>query len=307
MPTYRIRHVTTYRYAAPVTFGEHRLMLRPRESHDQQTRSAWIDIVPPPAATVWSEDPSGNLVGRASFAGRDAELRVAAELEVQQAVIDLDAIRLQRHSLTCPFSYGAEEMAELARFIERQHPDPEHVLDRWAWSILGEDPERDTLAFLRRLTARIRGDFSYRRRLQKGIQDPLRTLRLGTGSCRDFAVLMAEAVRAVGLAARFASGYLYMAEPEPEEAGMGGHTHAWLQVYLPGAGWVDFDPTSGSVGNANLVRVALVRDPDHAAPLSGSFFGQPGDFLEMTVSVCVTRVDQSEAGFEPDLAQAQAA
>ena len=295
MPTYSVCHVTTYRYASPVAFGDHRLMLRARESHDQRSVSTQLDIHPNPLELNWSEDPSGNLVGRARFGPRSRELRFETRLEVEQTTCSPDAIRVADHARICPFSHGAEEMPDLARFIERQHADSEHKVDRWARAILDEDPERESVPFLTRLTSRIRRDFSYKRRLQKGIQEPLRTLRLGTGSCRDFAVLMAEAARSLGFAARFASGYLYVASDDPEHAIIGGHTHAWVQVYVPGAGWIDFDPTSGSVGNRDLIRVAVVRDPEQAVPVSGTFIGFPGDFLEMTVGVVVTRSDGESA------------
>jgi transglutaminase-like putative cysteine protease len=307
MPTYLVRHVTTYRYASRVAFGEHRMMLRPRESHDQRSLSTRLDIHPHPLDLSWSEDASGNLVGRARFGPRARELRFEAHLEVEQTTCHPASIRVADHARTCPFSHGAEEMPDLARFIERQHADPDHEVGRWVRDILHEDPDRDSLGFLSRLAARIRRDFSYRPRLQSGIQEPLRTLRLGTGSCRDFAVLMAEAVPSLGFAARFASGYVYVPHEDLEHAEMGGHTHAWVQVYVPGAGWIDFDPTAGTVGNRDLIRVAVVRDPEHAAPLSGTFIGFPGDFLEMRVGVVVSRTDSESHGGQRDLPAEQAA
>ena len=307
MPTYSVRHVTTYRYKTPVAFGDHSIMLRPRESHDQRSMSTRLDIHPNPLELNWFEDPSGNLVGRARFGPRSRELRFEAQLDVEQTTCCPGSIRVADHARTCPFSHGAEDMPDLARFMERQHADPEHKVDLWARAILDEDAERESIGFLTRLTARIRSDFSYRRRLQKGIQEPLRTLRLGTGSCRDFAVLMAEAVRSLGFAARFASGYLYVASDDPEHAVIGGHTHAWVQVYVPGAGWIDFDPTSGSVGNRDLIRVAVVRDPEQSVPVSGTFMGFPGDFLEMTVGVVVTRIDSQTPESTIDLSAERAA
>ena len=210
---------------------------------------------------------------------------------MEQTTCDADLIRVASCARTCPLPYGAGEMPDLARFVERQHADPEGAVQLWARAIQEEDPRPDSFGLLSRLTSRIRRDFSYRPRLQAGIQEPLQTLRTGAGSCRDFAVLMSEAVRSLGFSARFVSGYLY--EP-PDRAGspvVGGHTHAWVQVYVPGAGWIDFDPTSGSVGSRNLIRVAVVLDPEEAAPLSGTFIGYPGDFIDMTVSVDVRRIE----------------
>ena len=139
---------------------------------------------------------------------------------------------------------------------------------------------------------------SGRRRVTGASQEPRRTLRLGSGTCRDFAVLMIEAVRSLGLAARFVSGYIYVPSRDrrgaPEHHG-GGNTHAWMQVYLPGAGWVEFDPTNNIVGNRDLIRVAVVRDPNHAVPLSGSWTGAAADCLGMEVSIRVT----SDEGGQP--------
>ena len=147
------------------------------------------------------------------------------------------------------------------------------------------------MELLTRLSQGINHGFLYRRREAKGIQQPVETLRLGHGSCRDFAMLMIEAARSLGFAARFASGYLAVPLDDPKELTSGsvrGSTHAWAQIYLPGTGWIDFDPTSGSVGKIGLVTVAVVRDPHHAIPLHGTFIGFPSDHLGMEVQVSVT-------------------
>ena len=138
------------------------------------------------------------------------------------------------------------------------------------------------------MTYAIKDRFTYIARDEPGTQDPLLTLQLGSGSCRDFALLMMEAVRSLGLAARFVSGYLFVPDKDGPGRVGGGATHAWLEVYLPGAGWVEFDPTNGIVGNRDLIRVAVVRDPRQAVPLSGSWTGRASDLLGMTVEVGVT-------------------
>jgi len=132
-------------------------------------------------------------------------------------------------------------------------------------------------------------------REESGVQDPVKTLRVKSGSCRDFAVLMMEAVRTLGLAARFVTGYLYVPEGLPAERVGGGATHAWLEVYLPGAGWIEFDPTNGIVGNHDLIRVAVARDPRQAVPISGTWTGFPSDHLGMTVEVEVTAEPETNA------------
>lgn len=292
MPTYVVRHVTTYRYASPVSFGEHRIMLRPQKSADQRTQASVVSIAPEPVETVWAEDASGNVVGRAKFDRAAPELRFEARIEVHQESVGLDMSKVAPHARTCPFSYTDAERSALSPFLEPQHPDPSGRLARWALEILAGAPARDTCGFLLRLNGAVQRNFAYRRRLEMGVQDPVETLRLGSGSCRDFAVLTAEAARSVGIAARFASGYLHVPSSEPDLAEIGGHTHAWVQVYVPGPGWVDLDPTSGSIGNSGLIRVASVIDPEHACPVAGTFFGQPEDFLEMSVHVDVSVIGQ---------------
>ena len=190
------------------------------------------------------------------------------------------------YARTWPFTYGADEMPDLLRSIERYAPDPDREVDHWARQFLPRDGLIHTQDLLVRITLAIRQGFTYVAREDQGMQDPTRTLKLGSGSCRDFAVLMMEAVRSLGLAARFVSGYLY--SPSGESRVGGGATHAWVQVYLPGAGWIEFDPTNGIVGNRDLIRVAVVRDPRQAVPLSGTWTGFPADFLGMTVEVDVT-------------------
>jgi transglutaminase-like putative cysteine protease len=300
MPHFFIRHVTTYSYRQPVAFGEHRLLLRPRDSYDQRVVEATLTVLPQPRHLVWAEDASGNLTGSASFGQRAAELRFESTARVEQTTGVQDGRGIADHARMMPFSYGAEEMPDLARFIERQYPDPEHKLDRWVRGLLPEGRQTswatDTWAFIKRLNAAIHHDFAYLRREEAGIQAPVATLRLGRGTCRDFAVLMCEALRSQGIAARFVSGYLHVRSDVPATEMAGGNTHAWLQAYLPGAGWIDFDPTSGTIGNDGLIRVAVVRDPERATPLSGTFMGFPHDSIGMAVQVHVTRLDNAGTG-----------
>ena len=296
MPSLTIRHVTIYRYRQPVAFGEHRMMLRPRDSHDQKVIEASLDISPEPSSLCFTEDAFGNHVAIAQFDGSSSELSFESivSLEHSPANADLD---LAQAAGDFPVDYSALEMPELAHCMQRHHPDPDDEVGRWARQFLHASGSIGTLELLVRLSQGIHQGFLYRRREAKGIQRPVETLRLGHGSCRDFALLMIEAARSLGLAARFVSGYLAVPfEPDEEPASTGavdrahGATHAWAQVYLPGAGWIDFDPTSGSVGKAKLVTVAVVRDPDQALPLHGTFMGSASDPLGMEVRVSVTSV-----------------
>jgi transglutaminase-like putative cysteine protease len=291
LPLLTVRHVTSYSYKHPVAFGEHRMMFRPRDSHDQRLAAHDLIIVPEPVALQWTQDVFGNCIALARFATRAKILRFESVLRVDHDGAPFDPALLREHARVFPFSYDTDEMPDLLRSIERQVPDPGHVVDRWARTFLAEMGQVDTLELLSAMTRTIRRRFTYLARHEPGIQDPRTTLLLETGTCRDFALLMMEAVRSLGMAARFVSGYLHVPQhPRPDEADRhgGGNTHAWLQVYLPGAGWVEFDPTNGIIGSRGLIRVATVRDPAMAIPLSGSWTGSPDDCLGMNVSVHVT-------------------
>jgi transglutaminase-like putative cysteine protease len=298
MQSLTIRHLTTYRYRQPVSFGEHRMMLRPRDQHDQKVVEAQLGITPEPASLRFVQDAFGNHVAIAQFAGRARELSFESIVSVEHFASDA--------------AKGDLDHSEFAACAERLHPDPADEVARWARQFLptpgpatgspGTEPG-ESLEFLSRLARGIHTGFRYRRREAKGIQTPLETLRLGRGTCRDFALLMVEAARALGLAARFVSGYLATPlsermEPSsaasvesPHAATHGathGATHAWAQVYLPDIGWVDFDPTAGSVGKTSLITVAVVCDPYDALPLHGTYAGAASDFLGMDVRVSVT-------------------
>ncbi len=236
-------------------------------------------------------DVFGNSVTRARFAGRNDTLVFDSTLQVDQGETPPMTALLADYARLFPFAYDAEEMPDLLRSMERQLPDPGHVVDRWAHQFLNGQGPTQTIDLLTQMAKAISHRFTYKARHEPGIQDPRTTLRLETGTCRDYAMLMMEAVRALGFAARFVSGYLHVPARshvgEVERHG-GGNTHAWLQVYLPGAGWVEFDPTNGIVGTSGLIRVAVVRDPAMAVPLSGSWTGAAADCLGMAVSVRVS-------------------
>jgi transglutaminase-like putative cysteine protease len=305
MPVITVRHVTTYRYKQPVAFGEHRLMLRPRDSYDQKLLDARLAITPEPVDLRWVHDVFGNCVAIARFAGRAAELRVDSVIRLDHSSEnDLD-FQIEDYAKRYPFTYGAEEMPDLLRSIERQYLDPEHEIDSWAQQFLRHDGRADTVEMLAAMTYAIRANLNYVAREESGVQDPVRTLRQASGSCRDFAVLMMEAVRSFGLAAHFVSGYLHVPEGAAGARGAGA-THAWVRVYLPGAGWVEFDPTNGIVGSHDLIRVAVVRDPRQAVPVSGTWTGFPSDHLGMTVEVEVTAADSGSAAEAPAARRSQA-
>ncbi len=287
----RVSHITTYDYANPVRFGDHRMMFRPRDSHDLRILSTGLSISPQPVAIRWMHDVLGNSVAVASFDTEATELRFESEIVLQHFDAAEPDCPIEPHARTYPFSYAVAEVPDLARTRERHYEDSDHVLDSWSKAFVNAEGPTDTWDMLSTMTRTIWRDMTYVAREAEGIQDPVETLTTRTGSCRDFAVLMMEAARALGLAARFVSGYLYSPDAEGTGHVGGGATHAWTQVYLPGSGWVEFDPTNGIVGNRDLIRVAVARDPSHAVPLQGTWTGAPGDYLGMRVEVLVTAAD----------------
>jgi transglutaminase-like putative cysteine protease len=283
-----VRHVTTYRYRQPVSFGEHRMLFRPRDSYDQKLLEARLEVTPEPSSVRWVHDVFGNCVTIAEFAETEAEtIRFESSIWLDHSPSNTPDFQIEDTAKTYPFAYSAEEMADLAPAIARQHPDPDGDIDRWVRRFLRKGRPTDTGMLLMTLTYAFKESFTYERRSEPGTRPPAQTLKLGRGSCRDLALLMIEALRALGLAARFVSGYLYVPSRDGARYRGGGSTHAWCQVYLPGAGWVELDPTNAIVGNRDLIRVAVARDPAQAVPLSGSYYGAAHDFLDMTVEVSV--------------------
>jgi transglutaminase-like putative cysteine protease len=295
MPILTVRHLTEYRYTRPVGFGEHRIIFRPRDSYDQRLLDARIHIVPAPSKLRWLHDVFGNCVAVAQFEARSDTLRFESVIRLDHSSAHALDFAIEDYAETYPFTYGAEDMPDLIRCIERQYLDPDHEVDRWARQFVSERRHNPTYNLLAEMTCAIKRDFRYLARAEKGVQDPISTLQLGSGSCRDFAVLMMEAARSLGMAARFVSGYLYVPSRDGTGHVGGGSSHAWVQVYLPGAGWVEFDPTNGIVGNRDLIRVAVARDPRQAIPLWGTWYGETSEYIGMTTEVQVTSADESLA------------
>jgi transglutaminase-like putative cysteine protease len=287
MPIVSVRHQTTYRYPNPVAFGEHRLMVRPMESFDQRVVSAELDISPAPALLRQVHDLAGSTAGVARFTGRADRLvfdsRVLVdhnpappfELEGEASHIGLDR-----------FAYSASATADLASAIALKHPGDAAAAEAFARRFVLPVGKTHLSTLLSKMTHAIHDEFTYAKRLTGAPQSPAQTLETGTGSCRDFAVLMIEAARSLGLAARFVSGYIYSGSPKASHQG-GGHTHAWVRVFLPDCGWTDFDPTNGIIGGADLIRTAAVVDPIQAIPLHGTWSGLKNDFLGMDVDVMI--------------------
>ncbi len=290
MPRVRVVHTTEYRYVRPVRLLTHKLMLRPRDSHDLWLLDATLGLNPPKVAQRWAHDVLGNSVCHVEFGDAPTDrLTIVSTLDLEHYPVPAE-MAIDPRAEHYPFNYDFGEFPDLARLIERHHPDPEGRLEVWARRFLGGPGATRTIDLLIAMTEAIKSDFRYEAREEQGTRSPLVTLDQGGGACRDFALLMMEAARSLGFAARFISGYLYdeaLADSEDAKVG-GGATHAWCAIYLPGAGWVEFDPTNGLIAGRNLIRVSVARTPEQAVPVSGGFVGRPGDDMGLSVDVQVT-------------------
>jgi transglutaminase-like putative cysteine protease len=291
MPLLTIHHKTEYRYARPVAFGEHRIMLRPRDGHDLRVLESRLDIVPAPMRLRWIHDVFGNSVAIADFDERAQTLAVTSTATVDHNPAEEFALTPDDKAYFYPFLYDDEEFPDLVQFITPQYSDPDGELSAWARKFLDPEAPTPTFKILSGMTHGIREAFIYRKRHEQGTQHPLDTLQTGSGTCRDYALFMIEALRRLGIAARFVSGYLFVPDDRDGHVG-GGSTHAWVQVYLPSAGWIEFDPTNGIVGARDLIRVAVARDPRQAIPLHGTYLGSADAFIGMEVNIYVVPADE---------------
>ena len=287
-----VRHATTYRYSAPVTFGQHRLMMRPRDSHDLRLVGAELAISPH-GRVRWMHDVFGNSVALVDFEAPAEELHIRSTLNIARFALARPDFPISPEAESYPFMHSADDRSDLGRLRERHYPDRGEV-EEWARQFILETPT-NTFNLLATMNAAIRGSFTYSARDEEGTQTPVETIEKKSGTCRDYALLFIEAARSLGFGARFVTGYLY--DPALDGGGEAvqgaGATHAWADIYLPGAGWVEFDPTNGLVACENLIRVAVTRDPTQAVPIGGTFSGEGAKYLGMEVDVTVTAEDRS--------------
>jgi transglutaminase-like putative cysteine protease len=290
-----VRHATTYRYTRPVRLGEHRMMFRPRDSYDQRLIESSLLVEPQPSEIHWLHDAFTNCVAVACFDAFARELRFESRIILSHAPSITPEVRIEESAKFYPFSYSPEELPDLAPCIARAYPDPDRSVEKWVQQFVRRSRPTPTGELLKTITYAIKDGFAYARRPEPGTWSPAKTLIHRRGSCRDLALFMMEAARALGLAARFVSGYIYVPDLEASDRIGGGATHAWCQIYLPGAGWVEFDPTNGIVGSDDLIRVAVARDPSQAIPLSGVWYGEAQLYLGMNVEVEVTKSSTLQA------------
>jgi len=284
--TLKIHHRTTYHYHQPVRLGPHRLMLRPRESHELRLVLSRT-IVAPDATVSWALDVFGNAVATATFQTMTDRLVVDGFSELQLSAAAWPVFDIAASAISYPFRYSDNDWIDLGALTAQQHPDPAGQLRDWTGAFVRSTPT-DTLSLLKDLSAGVATWIQYQSRDDEGTQSPTETLDRGWGSCRDFAVLFVEAARSLGFGARIVSGYLY----NPNQLSLGstdaGSTHAWAEVYVPGAGWISFDPTNRSVGGLNLIPVAVARDIRQVVPVTGSFIGMTNALQGMSVEISVT-------------------
>ena len=283
MKRYKILHRTYYNFSADVQLKPHALRLRPREGHELWIESSSLKITPT-ATLLWHRDVEDNSVAIATFSAPTRQLLVESEVIIQHYnEAPLDFI-VADYAIDYPFSYTNEDRAVLSPYMKFNRTTEKDELAEWVNNIWQAGEPIQTYTLLHRLNLHIHKTLSYKIREEPGVQTADQTLACGSGSCRDFANLFIEAARRLGLASRFVSGYLYT-QPAPVDFGA---THAWAEVYLPGAGWKGFDPTAGEIAGTNHIIVAVARLPESVPPIAGAFVGPPE--ASMDVGVWVTEL-----------------
>jgi transglutaminase-like putative cysteine protease len=280
MQRYRILHRTYYTFSGQVQLGPHVLRLRPREDHEVRIESATLTITPA-AVLRWHRDVEDNSVAIATFDAPASQLVIESDVIIQHFnAAPLDFL-VDAQAVDYPFAYAAEDQPVLFAYMDGSRRSSADPVMAWVDTLWRPGEPIQTYALLQRLCVGIHEHIAYRVREEPGVQDAAETLALGTGSCRDSAALFIEAARCLGLAARFVSGYL---QAEPSALNFGA-THAWAEVYLPGAGWKGFDPSIGQMAGTQHIPLAVARLPESVPPVAGSFLGVPGTDLSVGVWV----------------------
>lgn len=279
-----INHSTEYLFSSPVSPQRHRLLSRPRESHNLRIESSSLDIFPG-HILQWRRDALDNSVALVTFTESADRLRIVSEVVIQHYEDNPFDLLVDDYAVYHPFDYAPDERIDLDPFLRAVYPDDREPIRRWLAG-LGLPRPMQTFMLLDQLNRATSGGFRYQVREEEGVQSPARTLALASGSCRDLAALFMEACRHLGLAGRFVSGYLYAASTEAGNAS----THAWAEVYLPGAGWKGFDPTSGEITGNRHIATAVARHPEAVPPVAGSYVGPSNQPPSMRVAVRVVEL-----------------
>ncbi|MFZ3053046.1 MAG: transglutaminase family protein [Sulfuricurvum sp.] len=279
MQRYKIIHRTYYNYSANVMLGAHNLLLRPREDYELRIESFTLKTTPE-SNILWHRDVEGNSVAIASFDLPTNQLLIESEVIIQQFNEDPLDFLVSDYAISYPFSYREDEQILLSPYMELPEQETINSVHEWISNFWKPDETIQTYTLLQRIAEYIYQTLLYKVREEPGVQSATQTLSYGTGSCRDFALLFMEAVRCLGLASRFVSGYLYA--PLMSEIGS---THAWAEVYLPGAGWKGFDPTIGKIAGSDHIAVAVARLAEAVPPIAGSFVGTADSTMDVGVWV----------------------
>ncbi|MCB1190611.1 MAG: transglutaminase family protein [Leptospiraceae bacterium] len=279
MQRYKILHRTYYNFTGLVSLGPHSLRLRPREDHELRIEFSTLNITPP-ATLLWHRDVEGNSVATATFDLQVNQLIIESETIIQQFNEQPLDFLLADYAINYPFAYLPDDKIMLSPYMAIMEHSTRNLLTGWIANIWQPGEQIQTYSLLQRIATYIHQTLSYQIREEPGVQTPKQTLSYGTGSCRDFAMLFMEAARCLGFASRFVSGYLHV--PQTTDFGA---THAWAEVYLPGAGWKGFDPTIGKIVGTDHIAVAVARLPESVPPVAGSFVGPPASSLNVGVWV----------------------
>lgn len=280
MQRYKIVHRTYYNYSANVTLGAHNLLLRPRENHELRIESFILNCTPK-AKIFWHRDVEDNSVAIANFTEPTRQLIIESEVIIQQYNENPLNFIVADYAISYPFEYLSSDQFLLSPYMVLPDPETRTLLNSWIFNVWKSTEQIQTYTLLQRLAAYINKTLVYKVREEQGVQSVQQTLSLGSGSCRDFALLFMESVKCLGLASRFVSGYLYA----PLMSDQIGSTHAWAEVYLPGGGWKGFDPTIGDIVGTDHIPVAVSRLAESVPPIAGSFSGTADSTLDVGVWV----------------------
>lgn len=280
MQRYKIIHRTYYNYSNDVILGTHHLLLRPREDYELRIESFILKSTPQ-VKIFWHRDVEGNSVAIANFNQLTRQLLIESEVIIQQYnESPLDFI-VSDYAIEYPFKYKPSDQFLLSPYMVLPEEETRVLLNNWIFNIYKSNEAVQTYTLLQKLTRLIYTTLAYTVREEPGVQTAKDTLFLGSGSCRDFALLFMEAVKCLGFASRFVSGYLYV----PHMVSEIGSTHAWAEVYIPGAGWKGFDPTIGDIVGSDHIPVAVAALAESVPPISGSFVGNAESSLDVGVWV----------------------
>ncbi|MBQ74987.1 MAG: cysteine protease [Gammaproteobacteria bacterium] len=284
MRRFKLFHETIYDFDSEVTLGPHRLLIRPREGHDIRIESSTLNITPN-AIVKWHRDELDNSVAITRFSTPTRQLKIVSEIVIQHYdEWPLDFL-VEDHAVQYPFVYADEERQALSPYLHGGLKEEGLLFDNWLEQF-SHDKSIETYSLLSQISKAIGSKNQYRVREEPGVQTPMETLQNSSGSCRDYAWLFMCAARRLGMAARFVSGYLHAPATELDY----GSTHAWAEVYLPGAGWKGFDPTSQKIAGSHHIPTAVSLFPDAVPPVSGRFTGRKGEKPALGVRVKVQSI-----------------